>query len=176
MQTWLCSLTGNTARNSTYAKCPCWLYITLCYPIIQNGNIESLLFQLWWLSFCNDLWLYLGHSAKNRESGIWLKICKVIAIPETEILHSRSLPIFSRLRIIGKNIGRNWVPIIPDNSRFFPTCQSLPIIPNFSREARQTMESHLVESCFIFEVFPWNAKFPTFCGVSPVHMLWWLSK
>jgi hypothetical protein len=34
------------------------------------------------------------HFAKNRESGIWLKISKIIAIPETEILHSRSLPIF----------------------------------------------------------------------------------
>jgi hypothetical protein len=30
------------------------------------------------------------------------------------------------------------------------------------------MESHLVESCSIFEVFPRNAKFPTFCGVSRV--------
>jgi hypothetical protein len=30
-----------------------------------------------------------GHSTKNRESGIWLKIYKIIAIPETEILHSR---------------------------------------------------------------------------------------
>jgi hypothetical protein len=28
------------------------------------------------------------------------------------------------------------------------------------------MESHLVESCSIFEVFLQNAKFPTFCGVS----------
>jgi hypothetical protein len=28
------------------------------------------------------------------------------------------------------------------------------------------MESHLVESFSIFEVFPRNAKFPTFCGVS----------
>jgi hypothetical protein len=28
------------------------------------------------------------------------------------------------------------------------------------------MESHLVESCSIFEVFLRNAKFPTFCGVS----------
>jgi hypothetical protein len=28
------------------------------------------------------------------------------------------------------------------------------------------MESHLVESCSIFEVFPQNVKFPTFCGVS----------
>jgi hypothetical protein len=28
------------------------------------------------------------------------------------------------------------------------------------------MESHLVESCSIFEVFPQNAKFLTFCGVS----------
>jgi hypothetical protein len=35
-----------------------------------------------------------GHSAKNWESGIWLKICKLIVIPEIEILHSRSLPIF----------------------------------------------------------------------------------
>ncbi len=43
------------------------------------------------------------------------------------------------------------------------------IIPDFSREARQTMESHLVESCSIFEVFPRNAKFPTFCGVSQGH-------
>jgi hypothetical protein len=28
------------------------------------------------------------------------------------------------------------------------------------------MESHLVESCSIFEVFPRNAKFPTFCGAA----------
>jgi hypothetical protein len=28
------------------------------------------------------------------------------------------------------------------------------------------MESHLVESCSIFEVFLRNAKFPTFCGLS----------
>jgi|JI9StandDraft_1071089.scaffolds.fasta_scaffold685153_1 hypothetical protein len=38
--------------------------------------------------------LATGTLHKNRESGIWLKICKIIAIPETEILHSRSLPIF----------------------------------------------------------------------------------
>jgi hypothetical protein len=86
--------------------------------------------------------------------------------------------------IIAKTDHQNWLPIIPDNSRdgklsgiigknrnpdnyqFFPTRQSLRIIPNFSREACQTMESHLVESCSIFEVFPQNAKFPTFCGVS----------
>jgi hypothetical protein len=29
-----------------------------------------------------------GTLCKNQESGIWLKICKIIAIPETEILHS----------------------------------------------------------------------------------------
>jgi hypothetical protein len=58
---------------------------------------------------------------------------------------------------------------ITNFSQFFPTRQSLPIIPDFSREARQTMESHLVESCSIFEVFPRNAKFPTFCGVSQGH-------
>jgi hypothetical protein len=51
----------------------------------------------------------LGDSPKNWESGIWLKICKIIAIPEIEILHYRSLLIFSK-------IGRNWVLIIPNNS------------------------------------------------------------
>jgi hypothetical protein len=82
--------------------------------------------------------------------------------------------------IIAKTDRQNWLPIIPesgiigknrnpDNYRFFlifPTRQSLPIIPDFSREAHQTTESHLVESHSIFEVFPQNAKFPTFCGVS----------
>jgi hypothetical protein len=34
------------------------------------------------------------------------------------------------------------------------------------------MESHLVESCSIFEVFLWNAKFPTFCGVSQLDELY----
>jgi hypothetical protein len=69
----------------------------------------------------------------------------------------------SRVGKLSGTIGKNRNP---DNYRFFPTRQSLPIIPDFSREARQTMESHLVESCSIFEVFPRNAKFPTFCGVS----------
>jgi hypothetical protein len=38
------------------------------------------------------------------------------------------------------------------------------------------MESHLVESCSIFEVFPRNAKFPTFCGVSLLLGVFWLSR
>jgi hypothetical protein len=49
--------------------------------------------------------------------------------------------------------AKNWNP---NNYQFFlifPTRQSLPIIPNFSREACQTTESHLVESHSIFEVF-----------------------
>ena len=69
---------------------------------------------------------FLGHSAKNRESGIWLKICKIIVIPETEILHSRSLPIFPDWELSGI-IGNNRVPIIPDNSR------SPNYLPNYSR-------------------------------------------
>jgi hypothetical protein len=95
-----------------------------------------------------DWWRRCDRTAMfGRCANTWLIITKTD--------RQNSLPITPKSGIIRKN--RN-----PNNSRFFPTRQSPPIIPNFSREARQTMGSHLVESCSIFEVFPRNAKFPTF--------------
>jgi hypothetical protein len=92
--------------------------------------------MLWWVRPHGYHTFLLGPSAKNRESGIWLKICKIIAIPEIEILHSRSLPIFPDWELSGK-IRRNRVPIIPDNSRL-PThlpdySQFFPMHQDWSR-------------------------------------------
>jgi hypothetical protein len=81
----------------------------------------------------------------GRHANTWLIIATTY--------HQNWLPIIpdnSQVGKLSRIIGKNWNP---DNYRFFPTHQSLPIIPDFSREAHQTMESHLVESCSIFEVF-----------------------
>jgi hypothetical protein len=83
-----------------------------------------------------------------RHANTWLIIAKTD--------HQNWLPIIPELGII-RNYWENWDP---NNSQFFATGQSLTIIPNFPREACQKMESHLVESCSIFEVFLRKCQIP----------------
>jgi hypothetical protein len=68
----------------------------------------------------------LGHSAKNQESGIWLKIgqklCDSINWDSTPLI----IPDFSHSR---ECLGKNWFPRFLENSRFF---LSLPTHSQFS--------------------------------------------
>jgi hypothetical protein len=82
------------------------------------------------------LWSVPGTLHKNRESGIWLKICKIIGIPariwdSTLRITPDFFPIenyWEKLREIGSRL----FPIFPDRQLTFPIIPSaLGLVKNF---------------------------------------------
>jgi hypothetical protein len=107
----------------------------------------------------------LGHSTKNWESGIWLKICKIICDSRNWDSTLPITPNFSRARII----GRNQIPILPENSR------SPTHLPNYSWFF-QNFPGAQIRLCLVRLFQPAMSR-RRFCvgrrhGATPMHCYW----